>query len=106
MSTRCLIGKINKDGLGRYIYCHHEGEPEYILPILEDNYDTEDKVDELLNIGDISSLKTTLKETNDEAYDIEAKDFAYDLPRIGQEFNYLFKDNKWDVEEVKNPFRF
>ena len=106
MSTRCLIGKINRNGLGRYIYCHHDGYPDNILPILEENYDTEEKVDELLNIGNISSLESTLEATKGEAYNERAEDFAYTLPRVGQEFNYLFRDSKWKVEKVKDPYRF
>lgn len=101
MSTSCLIGKMNEDGImGKYIYCHFDGYPENILPILEKNYNTEEKVDELLDVGNISSLYADIEEVKKEAYEEPAGYFAFDFPREGQEFNYLFKKGGWICKEV------
>ena len=56
MSTRSRIGILNPDGSTRTIYCHSDGYPEHQLPILTQHYSSIEKVEELLNLGDISSL--------------------------------------------------
>jgi hypothetical protein len=47
---------LNPDGSTRTIYCHSDGYPEHQLPILTQHYSSIEKVEELLNLGDISSL--------------------------------------------------
>ncbi len=56
MSTRSRIGILNPDGSTKTIYCHSDGYPEHQLPILTQHYSSIEKVEELLNLGDISSL--------------------------------------------------
>ena len=56
MSTRSRIGILNPNGSTRTIYCHSDGYPEHQLPILTQHYSSIEKVEELLNLGDISSL--------------------------------------------------
>lgn len=55
MSTRSFIGKVNNDGSIVGIYCHFDGYPKHQEPLLK-NYDTLDKVDELLLLGSLSYL--------------------------------------------------
>jgi hypothetical protein len=56
MATRSTIGILNSDGSATAVYCHWDGYPEYNGKILSENYDTSDKVRELLAMGSISSL--------------------------------------------------
>lgn len=56
MSTRSYICKENPDGSYFGIYCHYDGYPEYNGAILAEYYSTREKVEELLQLGDISSL--------------------------------------------------
>jgi len=56
MATRCYIFKENKDKSLIGIYCHYDGYPSHMLPILRDHYKTEEKIDKLLAIGDINHL--------------------------------------------------
>ena len=56
MATRSTIGILNSDGSVTAVYCHWDGYPEYNGKILSENYDTSDKVRELLAMGSISSL--------------------------------------------------
>ena len=68
MSTRSLIGKLNKDNTVTYIYCHFDGYFEHNGEILIDHYDNDYKVDELINLGNISSLGEEIGEKQDFDY--------------------------------------
>ena len=56
MSVRSLIAKKQKNGNYKTIYCHHDGEPTGVGKILLTEYNTEEKLDELLMLGDLSML--------------------------------------------------
>lgn len=56
MSTNALIGLQEKDGSIKTIYCHWDGYLAWVGHILLESYNTEDRVRELLSLGDISSL--------------------------------------------------
>jgi hypothetical protein len=64
MATRSNIGKLNPDGTITAIYCHWDGHPDYQLPILENHYDTPEKVDALLALGNLSYLAPEINESN------------------------------------------
>ena len=56
MSTSSHIGIINKDKTITTIYCHWDGYPSHHTPILLNNYNTEEKIRELIALGNISVL--------------------------------------------------
>jgi hypothetical protein len=56
MATRSTIGVLNSDGSVTGVYCHWDGYPEYNGVLLMENYATEEKVRELIELGSISSL--------------------------------------------------
>ncbi len=56
MATRSNIGILNSDGTVDYIYCHFDGYLSNNGSILNEFYNTEEKVRELIALGDISSL--------------------------------------------------
>jgi hypothetical protein len=56
MATRSTIGVLNSNGSVTAVYCHWDGYPEYNGKILNENYTTEEKVRELIELGTISSL--------------------------------------------------
>lgn len=58
MSTRCRIAIEQPDGKIRSIYCHHDGYPEGVGRTLQRHYTDPDKVDALVNLGDLSTLGT------------------------------------------------
>lgn len=62
MATRSFIGKQNSDGSIEYIYCHYDGYPSNNGVILQEHYTSEEKVDALLGLGDLSSLGPELGE--------------------------------------------
>ena len=56
MSTHCFIGVKKGNGSIDGIYCHHDGYPEYVGTILTYKYTTEEKINSLLKLGNISIL--------------------------------------------------
>ena len=60
MATRSHIGKRNLDDTVDYIYCHWDGYPSNNGVILKDHYTTMDKVNELIELGDLRSLKKNI----------------------------------------------
>lgn len=64
MSTRSLIGLV-KGNKVEFIYCHNDGYVEYNGVMLKTYYPSEDKVQALIDMCDISSLGA-LSVTNEE----------------------------------------
>jgi len=62
MGTRCMIGKLEGDGTVTAIYCHWEGYAEGVGMKLMKHYQTRDKIDELMALGDLSSLGAEIGE--------------------------------------------
>ena len=56
MSTRVWIAKELDNGKYRSIYCHNDGYPSHTGMVLLKGYNTEEKLDELLDVGDISVI--------------------------------------------------
>lgn len=66
MATRSYIGKMNPEtGVITYIYCHYDGYLSHTGRLLVENYSDETKVDELLNLGDLSFLDEQIGEQHD-----------------------------------------
>jgi hypothetical protein len=66
MATRSLIGKLNSDKTTvDYIYCHWNGHIDNNGRILHEHYNTLEKVDALLALGDLSSLGNEIGEKHD-----------------------------------------
>lgn len=61
MGTRSKIAIKKKDGKVESIYCHWDGYPSYNGKILKEHYNTVDKVQELIDLGSISSLGEFIK---------------------------------------------
>jgi len=65
MATRSLIGKLNSDGTVTCIYCHWDGYPSHNGVLLQEYWNTPYKVDQLLALGDLSSLGKEIGEKHD-----------------------------------------
>ena len=61
MATRATIAKLDNNGV-KAIYLHSDGYLEYTGRILDEHYQDESKVDELLSHGDVSSLNENIGE--------------------------------------------
>jgi hypothetical protein len=56
MATRSTIAIMNEDGSVRKIYCLWDGEPSHNGKILLEHYQDPEKIQQLMALGDISSL--------------------------------------------------
>lgn len=68
MSTRSRIGILQKDGTTETVYCHGDGYPEHQMPILTEHYDTLEKVEALIGLGDLSCLGERIAPDADEEH--------------------------------------
>ena len=127
MSTRSNIGIINADGSVTAIYCHNDGCPSGVGKTLREHYNTEEKVRELLSLGDLSVLGEVIGEKhNFDAHDFTTKWCrAYGRDRgekgtkarkhktvkeacssFDNDYAYLFDptENRWSFREYDGPF--
>ena len=61
MSTRSYITMKTGDDTYRGVYCHYDGYLEYNGRLLLEHYNTQERVEKLLSLGCISSLKEKLE---------------------------------------------
>ena len=127
MSTRSNIGIINADGSVTAIYVHNDGYPSGVGKTLREHYNTEEKVRELLSLGDLSVLGEVIGEKhNFDAHDFTTKWCrAYGRDRgekgtkarkhktvkeacssFDNDYAYLFDptENRWSFREYDGPF--
>ena len=105
MSTRSRIAIEKQDGTVTSIYCHFDGYISGNGEILQTNYSNREKVEQLIALGDISSLESDIDETiayhRDRGEDLnqhQHKDVEGFFVDNMQEYGYLLtKDNKWLV---------
>lgn len=111
MSTRSMIGVMEKDGSIKAIYCHFDGYLDGVGYTLLNNYD-EAKTRELIERGDISSLGPNIKDSP--AYpDTHYREFKDDpdyldycwLTNKWVQYVYLLCDGEWLVSHEDNECR-
>ena len=129
MSTRSFIGIKENNGTIKAIYCHHDGYVSYVGAILNRYYVDSEKVEQLMELGDLSVLGVNPTDggwscpknfiTNDEGFcseclayrsrpedDVdfrEYKDEAEFLERVKAtwaEYAYLFTDGEGLVNDL------
>jgi hypothetical protein len=57
MATRSTIAVEHADGTVSQVYCHWDGYLSHNGQILVDHYDTQEKVEQLVSLGSMSSLR-------------------------------------------------
>lgn len=121
MSTRSTIGIRHEDGSVTKIYCHWDGYIEWNGAILQKYYNTADKVEKLLALGNLSSLGPEIGPDDPSDWDINLESdhrkcrtytsrgeaWEQASPSQLEEYNYLFDESEglWTVEceTVKKP---
>ena len=108
MATRSVIAKLDDRGI-QAIYCHNDGYLSNNGKILDQHYQNEVKVDNLIAQGDASSLKDTIKDTifyhrdrgedNKEAVNLnnETKLLEHAFESCDAEVVYMFAYGSWYV---------
>ncbi len=91
MATRSYVGIIqpkdpkSKENLRtiKYIYVHWDGSPKKRLPILTENYTTADKVNALIDLGNLSQLEPSIEKPDGHTYDtpVDGYTIAYGRDR-------------------------
>jgi hypothetical protein len=64
MSTQCGIAVKTEKGYDT-IYVHSDGYPEYMWPMLTENYNSEELAAKLVSLGDASYIDKKLEPTSD-----------------------------------------
>jgi hypothetical protein len=121
MSTRSYIGIRNLDSSVDYIYCHFDGYPEHNGKILIEHYSNINRVNELLNLGDLSVLGQFIGEKMDFnkrvqdtclAYgrdrgesNVDKKNSGYDELITDQsvDYVYVFDGDYWECHSTYSP---
>lgn len=101
MGTRSRIGIQLKDDSILSVYCHYDGYPEFNGRVLRDEYDTVEKVKELIDGGDMSCVWTnagwnneTLPKMGPLYYTMRNESLESNAPRYDESiFDFLDKKN-------------
>ena len=103
MSTRSLIAKQIGEDEYLTIYCHSDGYLTYNGAMLLDHYNTPEKVDALLELGDISSLRERLEPEQNETHSFEnpLEDVTIAYRRDRGEKNT--EAEKYTLKKLDNP---
>ena len=109
MSTNSTIRIERKDGTKTGIYCHYDGYIEGVGVTLQLAYNTSEKVETLLKLGDLSSLSYYTEShngTNDFVCSAYYRDWHEDYKQTNNndnEFVYIFNEQEqtWYVEIEK-----
>ena len=119
MATRSIIAKLDDKGV-QAIYCHNDGYLSNNGKILDQHYQNDVKVDNLIIEGDCSSLKDTLEDTT--FYHRDKKEpysrvkavnlnnekalLKHAFERCDAEFVYMFAFGHWYVYDYYNSNQF
>jgi len=101
MGTRSRIGIQLKDDSILSVYCHYDGYPSFNGRVLRDEYDTVEKVKELIDGGDMSCVWTnagwnneTLPKMGPLYYTMRNESLESNAPRYDESiFDFLDKKN-------------
>ena len=119
MATRSRIRMQLPSGKTRSVYCHSDGYPSHNGRILKEFYNTTEKVEELLALGDLSYLSERVKPNPGEShsfanpnYDITCayhRDRGEEL-RTGhdspEEYDYVWNGEKWQLHDGHELYSF
>ena len=113
MATRSRIGLLLQTGHVLSVYHHWDGYPSWLGIHLRQNYTTREKIEELLDGGDISCIDS---DTNWEREEVEPHVQYYNdrgedtEPRLdltvedyldnGEEYAYLFEGGEWKCYDL------
>ena len=116
MATRSTIGIRHEDGSVTKIYCHWDGYIEHNGGILQKYYNTAEKIEPLLALGNLSCLgpkpvPDDTWESRDfercKPYTLRGEEWEQASPSQMEEYNYLFDESEgaWIVtrETYKKP---
>lgn len=127
MSTRSTIAVVLPNGKVHQSYCHWDGYPSHNGRLLQSHYNTQELAEELVNLGDISTLQERMHPTAafgfGHSFDkpepgvtvfygrdrgengVYARKYdnieMYRLSGESEEYDYIFKDGEWYLTDGK-----
>lgn len=119
MSTRSVIAMTNQDGTVQAIYCHSDGYVAHNGRILQENYSDRNKVQDLMDLGDLSGLDKDIDScvayhrdrgepvdfTQARTYNNYLELFFSEFEDSDREYVYVcLKTGDWAVVEYKTAF--
>lgn len=124
MSTRSLIVTKTSDDKYRGIYAHWDGYPEHNGRILQEHYTDQEKIDALIDLGDVSILAPSIEKPEGHSFDTPVDGYCifygrdrgeddqepftkYTINGVlhydrGQDFVYIWNGSKWTVFWYQN----
>jgi hypothetical protein len=118
MSTNAGIALRSGDTY-QTIYCHWDGYPKYMLPMLQNNYNSVELAAKLISYGDASFIDAKLESTGEHSFMkpeegvsvfyhrdrgdawIECQPVCYTEKELfdqsGFEYVYIFEDGQWNA---------
>ena len=75
MSTQCGIAIKTEKGFYETIYVHSDGYPDYMWPMLTNNYNSEELAAKLVSMGDASYISDNLEPHESNTHSFENPDF-------------------------------
>lgn len=102
MGTRGFIGVQDETGI-KYVYCGHDAYPSHLGGLLLNVYNTKEKAEALVALGDMSSVEDILEKCD--RYDDDPEGLARVAMSLGElisaskttDYTYIFKNGKWQV---------
>lgn len=73
MSTHCGIA-IKTENDYKTIYCHNSGSQSYMLPMLTENYNSEELANKLVSLGDASCIYERLEPTAGHTHNFDKRE--------------------------------
>lgn len=71
MSTRSRIAIERQDGTVKSIYCHFDGDLQHVGKTLFNDYSDREKLEKLIELGNISSLGSKIRPETDEKHSFD-----------------------------------
>ena len=105
MATRSRIGIQDENGTIRSIYCHWDGNPDGVGATLEEHYSNRQKLNMLINLGDISVLGENIATMDEHSFNNpkEGVTVAYHRDR-GEELKPARVDSSLDTFYVSEKY--
>jgi hypothetical protein len=119
--THSYIGVRNTDGIVDYIYCHFDGYPEYNGEILAKHYTNDNKINELLKLGDLSILGEFIghqqnfddrirgcclaygRDRGDTNTEAKSLPFCELIKNTNVDYVYVWDGDYWECYNINNP---
>ena len=75
-ATRSSIAAKQEDGSIRIVYCHWDGYPDTVGVILLKHYNSLEKTNSILNLGDLSSLGPSVEKPEGHSFDTPVNGYS------------------------------